>query len=431
MKIKILTFGLAVCVVMSSCAVIPEAHPVTPLPIVSSTGVFTSTDTPLPPSQLTPQPTWTPDFLSSDILRLCPENRIVPIWELGMDLATKLLVLPESVENESIGDSNGLFSISPKIDAEPQIIPNLVHNGNINSVSYHVSPNGQWVVFNQKLKDDPDSDELATISSLDGQKQWSLSLNEKYKVGYWLDNTAVILFNQNDEPSVVIDPFTMEKEYLKNIPSLSQEGIGGIFFKHDNFTYLLYQVDDNYRLFVPSKQTDQQVLDWLSSSDTAIIDRFINVTSDGGIIIRVKTSYGFEISPEIKVDNLAEFQSYTDVMKQMRIPDNISSSDISFSFNSTSRIIWQKNEEKASLSAKSQFFIFNFEQQKLTDFCFEYKSTNLNSISISPDEKFVAFTFFHLPSTSPIPKSIVFLNLETGHMAEINGYRFVGWGNSN
>jgi hypothetical protein len=342
-----------------------------------------------------------------------------------MDPQTRLLVLPDTVEAAWDENGTGLFVIAPDT-AIPQRIDALFQDGQVNSSYYSVSPNGQWIVFNRRVT----GQEIGTgwISSIDGQQQWPLS--DDLRVGHWLDDNTVVLvetegefrFDAEREFRGVINPFTMEAEPLSNLPETQVTGIGAVLFQAAGHTLMLYQAGYDYRLFDASTQTDQQVLEWLSSEAVPFLDKSIYATTSGQIVIKVVRPYGFDMSPLMDINEIITSESYTQTMQPVIVPKDVLPVHPSLeSTNTLAMSFYQDSEENPQSAPK--FYWFDYQQQIIKDYCFAPQGF----ASLSLDDKFVAFTRLHLPSQAPVPKSIFILNLETGHIAQIDDYQFAGW----
>jgi hypothetical protein len=412
---------IIVALVIASCAPLT----LTEAPLSPATVTRVSTPTPLPPSPPTSLPTSLPATEPAPppiypvLEKLCPASPLVPLAELGLDSRVRLLVVPDTLETRWDENRVGVFVVAPN-DPTPWRMDYLFQEGYLNSSGVSVSPNGRWLIFNRKAIGQESL--VSWISSLDGQQQWPLSSMEENLSASWLDESSVMMWDAENEPRKVINPFTMEEELLTNLPKTDIIGIGAILFRDAGETWMLYQAGYDYRLFNASTQTDQQVLEWLSAVDVPFLATGISVTTDGQIAIKVVRPYGFDMSPLMRVPEVIASESYTQTMQPVFLPESILPAQPSWESTSTSAMsIYNDSEQKPNPAP--QFYWFDYEQQIIKDYCFAPKGR----ADISPDGKFVAFTRHYLPSLQPVPKSIFILNLDTGYISQIDGYQFVGW----
>lgn len=414
-------FIFFIAMVIASC----RAPALTEVPLPSAIATGVSTLTPLPLSTLTSLPTplpateFAPPPLYPVLEKLCPANPLVPLAEFGLDPRVRLLVVPDTLETRWDEKLVGVFVIAPN-DPTPRRMDYLFQDGYLNSSGVSVSPNGRWLIFNRKAIGQENL--VAWISSLDGQQQWPLSSPEDNLSAAWLDENSVTLWDAENKPRKVINPFTMEEELLTNLPETDVTELS-LLFRATGHTWLFYQAGYDYRLFNVSTQTDQQVLEWLSLENVPSFDKGLYVTTNGQIMITIVRPYGFDMSPLMRVHEVIASESYTQTMRPVFWPENILPADpkqisvLTYGIP-VYRDSWQ-NPNPAP-----QFYWFDYPQQVIKDYCFE----PLGWASISPDGKFMAATRYYLPSQQPVPKSIFILNLETGYVAQIDGYQFVGWG---
>lgn len=392
---------------------------VTQIPLaVASTPTEPELSAPTPTAWPTPSPSSTPILtlasLYPDVVTICPSAPLVPLTKLGLESDTYLLVVPE--EEDFYWDKNnvGLFLVNADSSA-PQRIAAFSKEGQINSRHFLISPNGQWVIFQRKAKE---TDKVTTwIGSFDGKQQWPLSADERLENGSWLNDNTVILFDADDKIRQVLNPFTLEGEFLNGLPRMQVAGIGAKFFQYDDQTYLIYQSGDDYHLMDFSAQTDQVVLEWLRDDAADFLDKGIDILADGHIIIRVHRPYGVDISSPMSPDDLIVSQSYTQEMRSVVFPQAIMPVRVS-PFSKTYPVMVLSGDTE-----DSRFYLFDYQRGVIRDYCFP-----LNGFSgISIDGKFAAFTRLHLPSADPVPKTTYILNLETGYFAQIDKYEFMGW----
>ena len=426
MRIIWIPFFMVVCVACKATAEIPAVTHATLIPTTvpsllstislsltpspSATPIATLTITPA----LSPTSAFELEPINPTLVSLCPENRLVALHQLGLNSQTRLVVLPWTVEE---WDEIGYSLISPT-GSDTEQVPNLIPERMVNRAGYyHINNNGQWVVYN--LQEKENLHEAAWISSLDGKQQWTLSPTKEFKVGFWLDPESVILYDQEQHPLKIVNPFTLEEENLTNLPPIQVEGIGAIFFRESGHTYLLYQSGYEIHLLDLDQHTDHLAFRWLNSEESSYSDlNFFQVGEK--FFVTVKRDYGFDMSSELNTGEITSMVSYTRMMQPILLPEGILSAEpFELSPSGQAMMIYLKEDQQIS------FYRFDYESNVIDDYCYDAMDSRA---SVSPDGKFIAFTRFYFPSSRPVPKSIFIINLETGYMSQINGYQFVGWG---
>jgi hypothetical protein len=217
----------------------------------------------------------------------------------------------------------------------------------------------------------------------------------------------------------------MAEEFLADLPPTQITGLGAILFRASGHTFMLYQAGYDYQLYDPLTDTSQQVLSWLSSAGEPTINKSIDVTAAGRIIIRFGRPYGLDVSAAMDIDAVVASSNYTQTMQPIGLPESVLPVQLSLlSRNAAGMILYRASLDDPE-GATPLFYWLDLQRQVLNDYCFD--ATNAFA-EISADGKFVAFTRHHLPSQAPVPKSILVVNLETGYIAQVEGYRFIGWG---
>jgi hypothetical protein len=387
--------------------------------LTKTTPTSTATSTVSP----TPSPTiaYAKESLIPELVTICPENPYVPLDELGLDSQTRLVIKPYTVGKQ---DDLGYLILSPDME-KPFIVLNIIQPGTINH-GYNISPNGQWVLFRRLKKEE--NDEIPWISSLDGKQQWKLDSSGQMSGGTWLDDNSILLYDREGNPRKVIDPFTKEEEILTGLPKMQVEGVGAAFFRIEDHTYLLYQSGWDVRLFDPINKTDILVFQWMKEDVAPFLDSGIFYKGNGRFLAWVDRSYGFDLSPEMTIDEIQYQNNFFQIMQQVIFKEKNLPISPSYPLPANAHaLLLDQWDGKNNLGKQPRFYWFDYSTGILKDYCFE----ELSGSNISPDGKFVAFTKYEEPSYQPVPALITILNIETGYRTIIEDYQFIGWGREN
>jgi hypothetical protein len=392
-----------------------------------STTTPTQTLTPVPTSTWTPAPTPTIEQVHPELVTLCPENREVPLSELGMDPRFRLVVVPWTVE--TTGDEIGYSLIDPT-NPIPRVVP-LIPTGMINKsvFPYEISADGQWVEYSLKEKDNTES-ETVWISSLDGEQVWPISTDSEFSYGRWVSHQGILVYGPTEGDRKIINPFTMEERPIPQFPDdeTDMKELVLPLFLVDGRAYQMYPTEDEWRLYDYDSQSSRGVFQWLTFNKISYSDLHFLGHGSGTYIAYVNRDYGFDISPELDLDGIAASHEYNQIMRAVMMPEailpaypgRIASTKLSMSLVSYDIFV---DPDYVG------FYWFYYEKMLVTDYCFNSSNTQGGS-QLSPDDKFIAFTqeFYPVDWGSPVPKSITIINLETGYIAQIDDYEFVGWG---
>jgi hypothetical protein len=361
-----------------------------------------------------------------ELVTLCPENREVPLSELGMDPRFRLVVVPWTVE--TTGDEIGYSLIDPT-DPIPRVVP-LIPTGMINKSvwPYEISPDGHWVEYSLQEKDNAER-RTVWISSLDGEQMWPISpVGENYSGG-WLSPQEILLFGPEEGDRRIINPFTMEERPIPQFPDDETDAkeLVGFLFLVDDRAYQMYPGKYEWQLFDYDSMTSHSIFQWLTFKKYSYLDIHFKKYRSGKYIAFVLRDYGFDISSVLDFDEIAASYEYNQIMHAIMMPEailpaypgRIASTKLSMSLVSFDIFV--------DIDYVG-FYWFNYEKMLVTDYCFN--SSNTGGNQLSPDDNFIAFKhkFFPVTYPSPVPKSITILNLETGYIAQIDDYEFIGWG---
>jgi hypothetical protein len=189
-----------------------------------------------------------------------------------------------------------------------------------------------------------------------------------------------------------------------------------MIFQQAGRNYLLYQVDDDYRLFDPVAKTDQHVLEWLAAEPIDFPDKGLLVDGNGQVMIRIQRSYGFDLSDPLTIDALVRSQSYTATMRPVLLPEAIMLARAGTLAPNRAILV-------SSQTTDGAFIWLDLGSGVVRQYC----SKPSGFRGMSPDSRFAAFTRVDLPNPQPLPKTTFVLDLETGYMAQIDDFEFVGW----
>jgi hypothetical protein len=443
--------GAAEPVVVGMDSATPKAHTathvVTPTPELTETPLASETlipsDTPLQTHLSTPTPTPLPtetrSFTDDLIIKqLCPEEREVKIGELGLSPNTHLLVVPYDYSFGS-PSTNGLSTVSSK-DPTPHLILNSTPPDGYLNIGYSISPDGRWFTF-YRLEE---GDEVKTlwISSVDGKQQWEIIQLSYGYLTAWVSDQVIIVMGvpganelewisgEDYVPLTRINPFTLEKH---NLIPLSNEIVHNAHYDINGNPYDIY-IDGWGPIYdiiiqIHTDNTTKSVFKWLIGKEWINISNFNFWDDENGMFtVWVDRPYGFDLAENLTIDSISQDISYGDVMETVKLPNGFPNTSVVAGLENSLYLI-ERYDRYSQDDNGINLFIFDFERNILIDYCFDREDFT-TWVNISPDRKFVAYTFFEgedgeNPSHA---KEVVILNLETGHISYLDGVKVVGWG---
>jgi hypothetical protein len=361
-----------------------------------------------------------------ELVTLCPENREVPLSELGIDPRFRLVVVPWTVQ--TTGDEIGYTLIDPT-DPIPRVAP-LIPPGMINKSvwPYEISPDGHWVEYSLQEKDNAER-RTVWISSLDGDQMWPITPVGEYFGGGWVGPQEILLYGPEEDDRKIINPFTMEERTIPPFPddeTDTKELVTSLFLVDDH-AYQMYPAKYEWQLFDYDSMTSHSIFQWLQFNKISYNDiHFLGYGSET-YIAYVFRDYGFDISPELDIDEIAASHEYNQIMRAIMMPDAILPTYPSRIASTKQAMLLVSFDMFSDIDLQTRIYWFDIENMVVTDYCF---SLDYSQRNLSPDDRFIAFTqeFYPVTYPSPVPKSITILNLDTGYISKIDDYEFIGWG---
>lgn len=413
-------------------------------PIPTKTPTFTQmpteTETPTIEPTLTQTaastqtPTVTLESIYPAVEKVCPENRYVPLSELGLDLETKLVVVPWTV---GITDSEGYYLINNEGAAIK--VPNVIPKGMevyYPLGGYSISPGGEWITYS--LREQGDTITTVWVSSLDGKEKWIISQASEHSFGYWLASGQILLYGPEDGDRQLFNPFTEEVFILKDIPIGGSTDVYNYFKIADDWfeTYYKSSIYDNLKYYLRNQSTGSiyQSFAWISSDkNTHRLNHRIYFHPNGFFISTVQRPYGIDISPEMKFEEVIVDWDYIEIMKAVVWPEELPLSSSTYLIPAIDSIAMGPVHDRSIQYDDSNPWIFwfyslDYKNWIIKDYCFAIRGTNRRA-GFTQDGRFFAYT--HEDDSSgqePVPKTIHILNLETGFISQIEDWQFIGWG---
>ena len=373
-------------------------------------------------------------------IRLCPEVAVVPMRDLGLPLETRLVVtLPQS--DYSGVDRAGPFLLSSQ-DLEPKPVEALIPEKGTSNESYQVSRDGHWLTF-MRRQETTQRREL-WMSSIDGERLWRIGEVGWYSYARWVNDEEIVIIgpvawdDSNERPPVTaymplltINPFTLTHEPLPALPETEGERHFADLIRADGRLYALYEIWSqrgfSFYVFDYADETARQVFRWLDSTEWDLYKSLnIMVTAGGAFVLSVDRPYGIDIAFDLALSSAVSQDNYDGNMRPITLPEGILPAYVWSISPFTETIALREELPGDDLSQDLGFYVLDYGKMTLTDYCLRQDiSTELD---LSPDGRFAALTLIDLPSSLPPRTSLVILSLETGHMAEVDGYRMAGWG---
>jgi hypothetical protein len=418
----------------------------TQLPII--TPIVSATET---PDVMTTQSTSpAPDIISPVIERFCPEQRVVPFSELGLNDSTRLILREADVHHAE----NDVFIWTLSVtQTQPVTVPNIVPGARIFSDNILFSPNGELFLYRGPGYTTGGDEWLYDfwISSIDGYRQWKLASNiDAYTNPKWISNEE-IEFWRASRPYVncstlefTINPYTLVIKDAPNLPDLFGEycAYPGWILSPDR-SQALYPINGN--IF-----NSQWVINDLNSGHHNTVFPWLNVIdlyepfrmhirwTESGFDFVFLQPYGFDLLMDLPVsaveDSEVPWEKYSLPREILNYHLNWWSTDNRyFSFDMVDEGVDQL--EMAGESQPSHFYLFDAQTRILRDYCldrgrFGEISGQAGMPKVSLDGRYMAWGIYETPNSRRYPYGIEILDLETGRMAELNlgTLDLLGWG---
>ena len=403
----------------------------------ASTATAFSTETPLPIEGSSLK------FFSPKIEKRCPENREVFVDKLGINQDLKIIL---SDQNQT-----GLWSLASE-NPSPQLIQKFPLDKWTNK---SISPDGKRLAYTIS---NPDGSLSTRLLSLDSGEEHKIA-NIDYLEGAsssarWLSPNELVVVGSCAGSGC---PFPLKVFNISNGKALDvyrtdrdpyDTYLG--FYVSDGKYYALYSVgsggDDYIDFYAYDYSTKQriQIFPWLQDKIFFYPYGGTNLGMDfysNKIFMMVEQSYGYDFGVvDASLQGLTQNTPYDLLMK--RVVTDYYFSELDFSFvvlNPPNNTLLLSMSYKDYINGATNadfttepknivdaFFALDLDHPVLdrwvsylifTDYCFTTTGYYVNEIS--PDGKIVVLNS---------DDNIMLLNLETGYIAHLPNWRFVGWG---
>jgi hypothetical protein len=368
------------------------------------------------------------------VLKKCPPQREVPLTELGLEPDSRLLVMSfDEVPGEPM--KYGVSMISGD-DLNPQLIPNTTSTDGWLYGNFSINPNGQWLLFMRWHEGD--QQRHVWVSSLDGKQQWEVvTINDREWI-YWVSEIELVVLGIPEEragsfvtmdeyPLYSVNPFSGEKRTLLPLPD---SAIFNGYFTLGGKPYTLYyeglQPFEKIILYDYSNDLSTPIAQWLVGKEWINFHNAgVGVNEEGVFDIRVYQPYGFDLAVNLDLENISLPNSYEEVMVAVVLP-GVFLNNVVWRIGKDSFAIEQTYYENGE--NPTCFYVLEYNKMNLKDYCLDVEDPS-NPVHISLDGRFVSFSLLEgLGSSNPLhAKEVVILDLETGRISRINGFKVLGW----
>jgi hypothetical protein len=379
-----------------------------------------------------PKPTYIPTLDNSHItfiprvIHVCPNNPFVPLENLGLPPEMRVVLLPAEFELHTpvrVG-----FWLGSSQDKEPQAITEVAPGEGMTNNEYQISPDGRWVSFLRQRKDAAYAS--LWVSSLNGRKLWPVKQIAKDSYSLWVTQQEIVIAEaeNNYETLLSINPFNLKEERYSPLPIKGSDWYYYYQFRKDGIFYTLY-VDSlvdgyTYILFDHSINTSWKVFQWIAPS--LYPDTGIWLLADSTFLATVQRPYGIDISPKLDLNAIRENHLYDEIMRQVKLPEEILPVDVWQLSPETGTAILVEKNINIDLPTTAVEYLLDTENMTLRYYCTKSdQGIDGRFASISPDSRFAELVY---EGGSGAVQSVGILNLETGYIALIKGYQMLGWG---
>ena len=389
---------------------------------------------------LTPMviPTTTPTTLPAQevkvpsVVKVCPEQQVVPFKELELPSDTRLLVMPLNTGDDI--SSPQMFSPG---DPNPKEIPNVT----LEFGKGRVSPDHRWILF--YLPGEDVHQYMIWVSSLDGKKQWPVIQISFPNYPTWVSDQEIYIIgapdNENHEPLEMweympilsINPFTMEQRTLTYIANekLGRFYYGSVSIMGHSYAMIgrLNRVDYLYDYI---NEKELPVFHWLDEVDPFKLQRIPPVwVYDGDkFAVTVARSDGIDLALALDIHSAGEDKPYNAVMMKILMPEYLLPLYMYGFVPGKDMLALSRYGYISEVGGPSWFYILDFNNMVIKDYCFSIPGPVMPP-RFSPDGRFAAFTIEDQPPSLDKTKNyIVILDLDMGIMAFLDGYSVLDWG---
>jgi hypothetical protein len=447
-------FALAILIILASCKMEPQmeasvaltgteisvpqsttAPPITTTYPSSSTLSITPSELPSSISMPTVTTTAQPGYITPPIILVCPENREVPLGELGLPTDLTLLLIPPDARRSG-PITSGIMAISNS-NPIPSLIQSTIPREGWENHSYLVSPSGHWIRYYSSQADGPGSE--IWIGSVGGEQAWVISENANNWT-IWVTDQEIVFTGMPDSsiddyssyaalPLFSINPFTMEIRELQQLP----QGTNFLtYFTDNDVPYAIYYeslTSENLFIYNYNDNTSWSIFQWLvGEADRHNSSIRWSYTTEGEVEFHVVVhrQYGLDMAVGLSLDEIHEQVEYDDVMSRIMFPDNYPDT-FTVGWNGETPIIIVRGY-RYDPEIYGEQYVFDYEEMILWDYCIEEESWMM--MDVSPDGNFIAYTFYNLDQNGHAAdaREVVILNLESGYITRIPDFQAIGWG---
>lgn len=372
----------------------------------------------------------------------CHSEHYKELSEIGLNKENLLLF-------SKIGDVTGGIWFLTKDSVEPQLIANTnVSNGD-HFVYQGVSPDGYFILYYKWRGDDFLNTEV-WMSSIESQEQKLLTVvdADSYYRANWLSNELVLLTSgvRPGYPyngAVSMEYLTME---MLNISDSSVEELpllpeGAIPLSltlspiADETSTTIYFQDAQLYLHNFLTGTADPIFSWLNSlrwlrtnPENIYSDLAVQLDENDNFDLLIRQPYGFDFALDIDFKQATNSSTdYATVMKPISLlNDEFEIIPIRWITRKNQLIFWKYPTIRQSLDPiEYQLFMIDLDEKIIHDYC--VTQAGLKYPQVSSDGKFLGWTD---DDTNSEFQGTILLNLETGEVARLAGWRIQGWGKS-
>jgi hypothetical protein len=376
-----------------------------------------------------------------EVLKVCPEQQEIPLDEMDLDPRFRLIMR----EIEHIDNDSGLWSVSSS-KPTPQVVPNTQAKEGRSLSGYAPSPSGRWLVL--YFVDEGETERSIWLSSLDGQEQQKLLVLDLGKRPDFVTDDEMIVVDVPLEkqltgerrwydfvPLVRINPFT---GVAKELPALPDGAIYDFYFINKNHRYAVYHLHDKpsegYFLYNYTESSSTPVFQWLQKIEGwHYLEPGVSQRGNGLFAVMVDRSYGFDMAVDLSFDQIFRQATYEEIMQAIFLPGGDSVDITTLTYEDATKTSFPVIRTGADIYEPQTLYMFDYQEMILKDYCLNVIASG--SMSISPDERFLATTLYYVSDQVSgagirdfVPKEAIILDTKTGHYARFDGFESGGWG---
>jgi len=435
-SIAFLVFLLAACSPVAVSAIPPTTTlvpTVTPIPTLQPTLRPTLTPEPTTPTQNAPL-----NFFLPKVERRCPSDRNVSIQQLGIEPDSKI-ILTDPKEKAVWG-----FSIKDDV-------PALISKDLPSPWMSKISPNGNWIAY--PIWNADSSSSIWILSLITGEQKEILNIK------YW-DSLAPYVTWLSDQELLVVNHchtrlchFPLRVVNINTGESQDVEINGDdylTFFTNDVSKYALFSTDfgnsyANFFVYDYAAAQKISVFPWLEQKIFPYLLSNIQFKfSQTNLAMFVDQTYGFDVGIlENSLNAFTKPQPYDVVMKRIDLGYGIEyqfdrSSSYAVGFDPSTDLVFLgisyqydhtilENHPVANakpVKVENGFFSMDYQHigqygsLPFTDYCFSMTQDYFRGVS--PDGRIAVFE-------SDTKNEITLMNIETGKLVRLPGWKFMGW----